>query len=65
MSETKIDRYYFKRLAVKFFRPGDDAAALAEAMRDHDPQSGTEKRLAKNAIEFAKNYDWKATRTNT
>ena len=59
MSETKIDRYYFNDSLVKFFRPGDDAA-LAEAMLTMIRNPELRKRLAKNALEFAKNYDWES-----
>jgi glycosyltransferase involved in cell wall biosynthesis len=57
MSETKIDRYYFNDSLVKFFRAGDDAA-LAEAMLTMIRNPELRKRLAKNALEFAKSYDW-------
>ena len=57
MSETKIDRYYFNDSLVKFFRAGDDAA-LAEAMLAMIRSPELRRRLAKNAFEFAKDYDW-------
>jgi glycosyltransferase involved in cell wall biosynthesis len=57
MSATKIDRYYFNDSMVKFFRAGDDAA-LAEAMLAmiHNPEMRI--RLARNAQDFAHDYDW-------
>lgn len=57
MSATKIDRYYFNDSLVRFFQAGDDAA-LAEAMLSliHDPEARI--RLAKNALDFAKKFDW-------
>ncbi len=59
MSSTKIDRYYFNDSMVKFFRAGDDAA-LAEAMLDMIHHPDMRIRLAKNASEFAKAYDWES-----
>ena len=57
VSDTKIDRYYFNDSLVKFFTAGDDAS-LAEAILDMIRNPELRSRLAQNALEFAKDYDW-------
>jgi glycosyltransferase involved in cell wall biosynthesis len=59
MSSTKIDRYYFNDTLVKFFPAGDDAA-LAKAMLIMIRNPELRNRLARNALEFAKGYDWES-----
>jgi glycosyltransferase involved in cell wall biosynthesis len=61
VSETRIDRYYFNDSLVKFFRAGDDAA-LAEAMLAMIQNPELRNRLAKNALEFSKDFDWETNK---
>jgi glycosyltransferase involved in cell wall biosynthesis len=61
VADTKIDRYYFNDSLVKFFRAGDDAA-LAEAMLTMIQNPELRNRLAKNALEFSKDFDWETNK---
>ena len=57
VSDTTVDRYYFNDSVVRFFQSGD-ARDLADAMLEmiHDPAQ--REKLARNASEFVRAFDW-------
>jgi len=57
VSDTTIDRYYFNDSVVRFFRSGDENA-LADAMLEMIRDPGLREKLARNASEFVRAFDW-------
>lgn len=57
VADTRIDRHYFDDTLVRFFEAGNDedlARKIVSAYRDRD----VSKRLAANALEYAKRVSW-------
>jgi glycosyltransferase involved in cell wall biosynthesis len=57
VSNTKIDQHYFNDSVVRFFRDGD-VDDLARTMLLMINDAGLRRRLASNASEFIRTFDW-------
>ena len=57
VSKTKIDKYYFTNLVVKFFEP-ENESDLAEAILEMIKNPELRKTLAQNAMKFVEEYSW-------
>jgi glycosyltransferase involved in cell wall biosynthesis len=57
LSDTTIDRHYFNDSVVRFFRSGDEQD-LAQAMLQMIEDRELRERLAGNALEFVRAFDW-------
>lgn len=57
VSDTKIDRFYFKDDVVRFFRSGDESD-LARAMKEMAADEKLRKEIGKRGIEFAQEFSW-------
>jgi glycosyltransferase involved in cell wall biosynthesis len=57
VSNTKIDQHYFNDSVVKFFRDGDEDD-LARTMLLLINDAGLRERMAANASEFIRSFDW-------
>jgi glycosyltransferase involved in cell wall biosynthesis len=57
VSNTKIDQHYFNDSVVRFFQDGDEDD-LARTMLLMIDDAGLRKRMASNASEFIRTFDW-------